>query len=353
MPYRDGKRWRGVVKVNGVRVAQKSFNLKKEATKWEREERDRLQNIEKRQRDGMDLMSFCNKYLDFASRFSEKTYKEKQAVCKRILKSWGAEIPVANITPMMVEDYLSEQKTERSANAANKDRKNLLAIWNKGKKTYGIKRNPFADTEKFPHDRATQYTPPSEDILKLLMAATRKERVFLDCYLQTGARRSEIFQWTWVEDINFEKREYRLGTRKTKDGSMEYEYFPMSDELYESLWWWWNNRNIKDSPYVFTNDRPGPYYGGPYKIRKRFMTELCKRAGIRPFGFHALRRFVASTLADAHKSANSIRRFLRHKKVATTERYIQNINNDLKEMTEALSTKKLFSVRETLYEKKL
>jgi integrase len=185
------------------------------------------------------------------------------------------------------------------------------------------------------------------------MAANRKERIFLDCYLQTGARRSEIFRWTWIDDINFEKREYRLGTRKTKDGSMEYEYFPMSDELYESLWWWWNNRTIKNSPYVFTDDQPGAHYGKPYSERRRFMKGLCERAGIREFGFHALRRFVVSVLADAGKSSNSIRRILRHKNVSTTERYIKNINNDLKETMEALSTKNLISVPETINKKKL
>jgi integrase len=54
---------------------------------------------------------------------------------------------------------------------------------------------------------------------------------------------------------------------------------------------------------------------------------------VRPFGFHALRRYVASILADTHKvSAKTIQRILRHKNVMTTERYIQNINHDLKEV---------------------
>jgi len=74
------------------------------------------------------------------------------------------------------------------------------------------------------------------------------------------------------------------------------------------------------------------------------MAGLCKRAKVRPFGFHALRRFVASILADSGKSTNAIRRVLRHKNVSTTELYIQNVNNDLKETMGALSFEKLFSV---------
>lgn len=62
---------------------------------------------------------------------------------------------------------------------------------------------------------------------------------------------------------------------------------------------------------------------------------------------------MASVLADAGKSSNSIRRILRHKKVSTTELYIKNINNDLKETMEALSIKTISSVPETVNEKKL
>jgi hypothetical protein len=36
---------------------------------------------------------------------------------------------------------------------------------------------------------------------------------------------------------SFDKREVRLGTRKTKDGSMEYEWLPMNKDLYDNLFW--------------------------------------------------------------------------------------------------------------------
>jgi len=340
MPYKEGNRWRGAVKHRGERLT-KSFALKKEAVAWETTTRKDLKKNARKRQQGMDLLSFCSKYLDYANRYRPKVYAEKRSVCKRILKEWGSETVVELITEEMVEAYLAKQKKERSANAANKDRKNLLAMWGKGVKTYGLTINVFSSTDKFPHDRKPQYTPPVDDVLALLMAATRKERVFLDAYLQTGARRSEIFRWTWVDDINFEKREYRLGTRKTKDGSMEYEWFPMSDDLFDSLSWWWKNRTIKESPYVFTDDQEGSHYGKRYSERRRFMHGLCKRADIKPFGFHALRRFVASVLADAGKSTNTIKRILRHKNLATTERYIHNINNDLKEATGALSISSL------------
>ncbi|MBW1778729.1 MAG: hypothetical protein JRJ54_14220 [Deltaproteobacteria bacterium] len=59
---------------------------------------------------------------------------------------------------------------------------------------------------------------------------------------------------------------------------------------------------------------------------------------MKPFGFHALRRHVASILADRHTvSSKTVQRFLRHKSVYTTELYIQNINMDLRSVASLLN----------------
>jgi integrase len=337
MPYKEGKKWRACVMFDGMRYASLQ-SIKKEAIEWEIVKRKELKAGEK-QRSELDCLNLCAKYLDYATRFTKKVYKEKDALCKRVLSSWGPSLPVSQITSGLILKYLTIQKQNRSANASNKDRKNLLAMFSFAVKYLEIRHNPVVVIEKFPHDRKPQYTPSEKDILKVIAASTREERVFLSCYLQTGARRSEIFRWNWNEDINFDKREVRLGTRKTKDGSMLYEWLPMSDELYENLWWWFNNRSLKSVQHVFVVlDKRSPHYGKPYTTRRKFLSGLCKRAGVKPFGFHALRRYVASVLADTHKvSAKTIQRILRHKSVTTTERYIQNINKDLAETMNLLS----------------
>ncbi len=324
MPYRDRGKWRGVVTVKGKRHSA-SFDTKRQAIAWENDFREKLSFRPK----SIDFVSFSNKYLELAaSRFVNSTYQEKVALNRDFLQFIGSNLQVEEITARHIQDYLLEQTKKRGNNAANKDRKNLLAMWNWGQKILDLPVNPVAKTYKLPHDRKPQYTPPETDILCLLAAANRKERAFLDCYLCTGARRSEILRLKW-EDVNFEKREIRLWTRKTKDGSMEGEWLPMTDKLQESLWWCWQTRHFKESPYVWVNEE-GPNAGKPYKTRHRFMKGLCKRAQVRPFGFHALRRYVASVLADTHKiSAKTIQRILRHKSLQTTERYIQNINRDL------------------------
>jgi len=343
MPCRTKRRnrevWLGQIKFQG-RTYQATFQTRRQAADWESAKRKELeQETRTPTPTGTGLLDFFNQYLDHSElRYTRKVFKEKKALCEELTERWGA-ILAQDVTPEMVNSYLHEIGRSKSANRHNKDRKNLLAMWNWGSKILDLPSNPVAKTEKLPHDRAPQYTPPTADILKVLAAANREERIFLNCYLQTGARRSEIFRWTWAEDINFERREVRLGTRKTRDGSMSYEWLPMNEALYEELWSWWKTRPVKDTPYVFvsTSNR---HYGKPFTTRRRFMRGLCKRAGIKEFGFHALRRYCASLLADTHKiSAKTIQRILRHKNLATTEKYIHNINRDLGAVMDLLSEK--------------
>jgi len=324
MPFKDRGFWRAVVKVNGKRFSD-SFETKREASNWENDFRNRL----RLPKQAITFNEFSSQYLSFAqTKYTKHTYNEKVTLVNRFKAFIVLNLSADEILPSHIHGYLLDQARTRSNNCANRDRKNLLAMWNWGQKILDLSVNPVTKIDRFPHDRKTQYVPPEKDILRLLAVATRKERAFLDCYLCTGARRSEIFRLKW-EDVNFQKKEIRLWTRKTKDGSMEGEWLPMSNQLCESLWWCWQNRTFKESPYVWVCEE-GPHAGQPFNFRRRFLKGLCKRAGIRAFGFHALRRYVASMLADTHKiSAKTIQRILRHKSLQTTERYIQNLNHDL------------------------
>lgn len=339
MPYKEGKTWRAVLKLNGERYQKTGFATKKAAKEWEK---DRLKKLTlPTLQPGPALLAICSKYLLYSERYSKGVQDEKSAVCARIIEYWGAKTIVGLITVEMAEEYLSIQKSDRSANASNKDRKNLHAMWVKACKTWGVKSNPFAETQQFSHDRKTQYTPTSEDVGKVLLASSRAERLFLMTYIQSGARRSEIFRWTWTDDINFERRGYRLGTRKTRDGSMRYTWKPMSEEIYQELLWWWKARPVKNSQYVFVVDRKGPNYGKPYKHRRRLLPKLCKRAEVKEFGYHALRRFCASMLVDGHKSLKAVQEWLGHASLRTTELYVQNIHSDMHDVAESVTMDKI------------
>lgn len=330
MPYFDKKKrkWVAVFKHGGKRETR-LCETNREAKRWESEKWK--QASQSKTPTGTALETAYNDYLDYAkARYIHNTFIEKLAIGGRFLRFVGASTAVSEITPKIVQDFILRSAAESSHNRANRDRKNLLAFWNWMVRFYDLPANPVSKSDKLPHDAKEQYVPPEEDILKVLSVCDRKERLFILCYLHTAARRSEIFRLKWTEDVNFERKEIRLGTRKRKDGSMEYEWLPMTEELCSELLWWYGARRFKGSPYLWVVEE-GPYAGQPYSYRHKFLPGLCKRAGVPVFKFHALRRYAASILADKFKiSSKTIQRILRHKNLSTTEKYIKALSRDLR-----------------------
>lgn len=328
MPYFDKKRkkWKGVVKKGKQRLTH-LFSTKTEAKAWEVETWKKVESpkLEKTETD-MDLLTISNGYLDFCKlRFSSTTYGEKKKLCKDILTKWG-NININEITPAIIMKHLEARAHEVSDNAWNRDRKNLLAMFNWFRKIHGISHNPVLNIDRLPENRKIEYIPPAEDIDKVMMACSGQDRVMLQCYYFTFARRGEIFNWTW-EDINFEKQWYRLWTRKRLHSDKQVDYFPLPEdsELYKALKWQWDHRN-KNSVYVFTDSETGD----KFTHRNRFMKGLCKRAGVKRFGFKAFRKFGPSVLNDIHRvSIKKLQRLLRHQTQTTTEIYLKKIDDDL------------------------
>jgi len=328
MPYFDPskKKWKGVVKKDGQRHIR-IFKTKTDAKSWEASKRKELENtVQTKAGTDMDFLTASNEYLDFSNiRFSSGTYVEKKKLCQDLLKRWG-NVDIIAITPTMVLKYLESRARGTSLNAWNRDRKNLLAMFNWLRKIHGVTYNPIINIDRMSEERKPEYLPPAEDIDKVLLVASGQDRVMVKSYYYTFARRSEILDWTW-DDINFEKEWYRLWTKKRLHGDRQADYFPLpkGSDLYDALMWQWNHRD-KNSPYVFTN----PEMGGKFNHRPLFIKRLCKRAGVKPFGYKAFRKFGPSVLNDIHKvSIKKLQRLLRHKTQTTTEIYLKKIDDDL------------------------
>jgi len=149
--------------------------------------------------------------------------------------------------------------------------------------------------------------------------AAGPERPLLVVIYHTMSRVDEILRLRW-EEVNFQERTVRLWTRKRRDGSWAWDKVPMNQVLYETLQQLWQKRSQNE--WVFLN----PNTGTRYRHRPKLMPTVCKRAGVRKFGFHAIRHYVASYLADRQKfSITQVSRLLRHQSKATTERYLQVI----------------------------
>lgn len=226
-------------------------------------------------------------------------------------------MPADKLKPMQVLDYLKNQAKNRSGYAANKDRKNVLAAWNWGIKYLAMPSPNPCLVDSFPESRSPRYVPPEKDFWKVYETAEGQDKTMLLAYLHLAARRSELFRLTW-DDVDFANSRARISTRKRLGGSMEYDWLPMTDELFDALL---AHKQVTRSELVF----PDPETGQSYSARAHFMKNLCRRAGVRKFGFHAIRHLTASILAQANVPMVTIQSILRHKNLLTTERYIRGL----------------------------
>jgi integrase len=89
-----------------------------------------------------------------------------------------------------------------------------------------------------------------------------------------------------------------------------------------------HKRRDPEKPWVFWgrhwSRNAKAFVEGPYQQRDT-MAILCKRAGVRHFGFHALRHFGASVLDRANVPIGSIQRILGHENRTTTEIYLHSM----------------------------
>jgi integrase len=147
---------------------------------------------------------------------------------------------------------------------------------------------------------------------------------------------------TWADDINFEERWVRLGTRKSRTREMVYEKLWMNDDLYKLLKWQWDQRH-PTSPYVFCHMNPkAGNYGKRFVARHKLLRNLCKDAGVEPFGYHDIRHTVAKYLNDLQKvNLKKVQQVLRHRRQTTTEIYVEGNYTDTRSAMSLLELDKV------------
>lgn len=241
-------------------------------------------------------------------------------VYRLFLSHYGKDIDITEITPHMLHGYLNTRPSNYNYNAHRKD---LCALFSFAKHQLKIHMpNPCWDLEKMPYTPPRKAPMPQEDMLKLIMASNPvTERPLLMVLILTLARIDEILRLTW-QDVNFDQKTITLWTRKRKDGAYEADCLPINQDLYDVLWRSWESR--AQDQWVFYNEKTKDRY----HRRPKLMPGLCKRAGLsRQYGFHSIRHFMATYLADSKKiSKKTISGLLRHKSLGTTEIYIGSVD---------------------------
>lgn len=351
------KRWKGQVWMDGKMAAVKWFGSTKAdqraAIVWEEQTKKDLLEAKRLQAETLSdfsphkvsVLEWANAYLEECERRNTlSTFKEKRDGFRRFIRYLAT---TEKLSPQMkVEDfgrrearlYLAFQKDKRGPNCSNKDRKVLTTAWRWGVAYldgFPLDRpDPFLGCQRYPEIRTPRYIPPEEDFWKVYEVAPQRDQALLACYLNLAARKSELLRLTW-DEVDFSRNTVVLTTRKTRTGTIKRDEMPMNPEVRKMMLWLWENRQ-GDSNHVFTCSVP-PLTGQPYKTAAHVMERLCEKAGVKRFGFHAIRHLAATILAQEGNSLFSIQHSLRHEKQSTTDRYLHGLGA-FKEVADALGS---------------
>jgi integrase len=320
--------WTGQRIVNGKRQ-RKSFLTKKDALLWESE---RIPDQSRTH--STCLLEWATEYLKFAEQnYTEKTFDEKRRAFRLFFSTPGINPKSLSslLTAYQAQKALQLQALNRSGNAANKDRKNLSAAWSWGVKFMQLPElNPFSKVEKFASERHERHVPTMDDFLKVFNSLENdQDRLMLYCYLQTGARRDELFRLVW-SDVDFFRKRIRLSWRKNKIGEWRSQWISVKDDLIQWLMRHQKNQSNLDEPVFLSQQSLA------YQYRQHWLKRICRRVGVKPFGFHGIRHLFASTLASQNVPLVEIQYMLRHTSLATTQRYIHRLKKENREVLAAL-----------------
>lgn len=330
---KKGPRYRASFKHRGARHTQAGFKLKQDARDWISDEKRKLKKAAVTSGAFSDLSS---SYLDdVEGRMQPGTIAQKSRVYAKFIAHHG-DIPLSGIFRDHVKSYLKAQFEDRGPKAANRDHRELHALFVWGRNEGKVQHNPASHIEKYPEEQHLKYVPPPQDVAKVLLAADREQRDLIEAYLNTACRMAEIFRLR-KQDVDLKRSTLWVWTRKRKKGGKHWRSVAMNRTMREIV-----ERRMKQSKseLVFENPRTGGEYQRNQHTVKFLLTRLCKKVEVKPFTIHAFRHFAsvkaASAYEDGEISLRELQKLLGHQRLSTTEIYIENLKTDTARVVDIL-----------------
>ncbi|GFM36904.1 tyrosine-type recombinase/integrase [Desulfovibrio psychrotolerans] len=327
-----GGNYKAYFKLKGKQYSQ-VVKTKREGEEWIVQERKLLKAqcpVPKR----LMYSDAARRYLcDCKARMQPTTVAEKYAHLTEFGTYTGGDIAVEGVTVSFAKKFIAHTQAEKGNKSANRRLRTMKACWNWFKDEQPD--NPWKNISMYPEEEVAKYVPPPEDVAAVRLAAAPWQQQFLDVLLTTGARLGEIMNLTW-EDVNLERKRLSLWTRKRKGGAKQSRILPISPKCLPIFKQLWEERD-RQSRFVFTN----PETGGQFtklQPRLRYMLErLCRKVGVKPFGFHSLRHYVSQRLMDSGKATlTDIQLLLGHQRATTTDIYLRSLSSSISHLAEIL-----------------
>ena len=311
------KQWVGRITLPNGKRKSKIFKRKKDALEWETLARNCREDL-KRSTLTASYSAVVTGYLKYSeARHSAGNFRDKVRAFRKLSDFVRGDTPITEVSYAQVEECLNRTKVEVSAHRANRDLTHYLACWSWAVTAMQIPSDCPWKIRRFREDEKDKYVPPVEDFWKVYNNEDAQTQRILLAFLHTAARKMEIFNLRW-SDVNFKEKTVTLETGKRRGGRRRHK-IPMSETLQTALQ---EQRFLTGfNEFIFIN----PETKRQYTSAGQMMHRACKRAGVRPFGFHAIRHLSASMLAKSDLPLTSVQAILRHQKITTTAHYIHHL----------------------------
>lgn len=281
-------------------------------------------------------------YLEY-SEINKKTYCCDIHSTDIFLEYFG-NVNLEDITPAKIEDFKRDVKKDRNIKNATVNRylQALSKMLNIAVANDLLNKNPMWSVKKLKENNYKTRVLSLEEEKRLfaeiergydVVGRERKPKTIypyihlkpiIECALQTGMRRGEIFNLKW-SNIDFEYNFIEL--LETKSGKSR--KIPISSKMMQVLK---NSKN--DTEYVFINEETGM----PYNDIKRSFHSVLKKADIDDFRFHDFRHTAATRMLEKGADIRTVQEILGHSSVSVTERYTHTNAQNKKSAIELLSS---------------
>ena len=188
---------------------------------------------------------------------------------------------------------------------------------------------------KGPQQRRQRELPDINDVKDIIETYKDKRRLFLYILLYTGLRGNEAIVLNWG-DIDFNSYKIYVNRGYAKVNGEYIVSSPKSNRIGEFVQF---SQTLYD---IFQQYQPGdgcifPYTTTRYtldNIRQSFKNKLAKY-GYKG-GLHMLRHLHASILLNNNIDLKTIQSQLRHQNIDTTNKYLHELKNDIRESIKRL-----------------
>lgn len=311
--------------------ACKGCRNKSEALEFEAEAKNELSLLIRGKIDQSEVITLKEMLDDFLE-YSEINNSKQQYIqnihkVKVYKKFLGAETKISDITPADIEklkQYLLKSGLKNSSvnrYYASLSKAFNLIILNKHLKML----NPCKAVSKLKEDNQVLRYLTAEEETRLMQALPEHIKPLVVCALTTGLRLSNILNLKW-DTINLDMG--FLEVLKQENKGHKKIQIPLSNKFKTEL----EKIGIKKKGYVFIN----PNTGKPFTTIKRSFKTALERAGIENFRFHDLRHTVGTRLVANGADLMTVKEYLAHSNLSTTQRYMHPTPENMKKAASIL-----------------